>query len=384
MQDAKRFEVLDSFRGLCALFVVVFHLRLLNSFTEWEFFRSAELFVEFFFILSGFVLCHRYGSRRTIDFRNFVISRTFRLLPLHWCMLGVFVVIETGKFAAWSGGISFNHEPFAGPTDPRELIPNVLLLQSWWDGFDEMSFNYPSWSISVEYYLYMIFAALILLPSKQRVVAWALIAAGSYAMLFQQSSIIPETAAKGLACFFAGALCQILYRKLSTIATPHKTVMTLLEGLMLLAVVSAVLVNGVHQGLVASGVFCLAVIVFARESGHISTVLAHKAFGLLGKLSYSIYLTHAAVLSCLTAALLIAGKLLDSDFSVVLGGNRLLDLGHSLTNNVAGVGVLVFVVVLSGVTYRYIEVPGQALGKRLLRSNSKMAAKDDVPPASIA
>src|SRR3546814_13395214 len=94
MRAEKRFLSLDSFRGLMALSVMVYHLRVSGSFTEWLLFRHAEVFVSFFFVLSGFVLTHAYGSSVKFNFRKFFISRTFRLLPLHLFMLGVFILLE--------------------------------------------------------------------------------------------------------------------------------------------------------------------------------------------------------------------------------------------------------------------------------------------------
>jgi hypothetical protein len=44
----QRFNVLDSFRGLSALFVIVFHMYYVDSLTELIFFRGSSLFVEFF------------------------------------------------------------------------------------------------------------------------------------------------------------------------------------------------------------------------------------------------------------------------------------------------------------------------------------------------
>lgn len=82
MQTTHRFHALDSFRGICALSVVVFHMHIAGTFTDLPFFINSHIFVEFFFILSGFVLTHTYGSRKNLNFKNFFIARSFRLLAV--------------------------------------------------------------------------------------------------------------------------------------------------------------------------------------------------------------------------------------------------------------------------------------------------------------
>jgi len=147
----QRFEVLDSFRGLCAISVVIFHMHLVGSLTEWDFFRGSSEFVDFFFVLSGFVLAHGYGFKENISFNRFVKARFFRLFPLHIFMLIIFVFIECGKFCAYKfGGFSFKYIPFTGIGAIGELIPNLLLIQSWTPFTEHVAFNSPSWSISIE------------------------------------------------------------------------------------------------------------------------------------------------------------------------------------------------------------------------------------------
>ena len=87
----QRFLVLDSFRGIAAICVVIFHMHIIGSITELNFFRGSSLFVEFFFVLSGFVLAHTYGFK-DVSFKRFIISRTFRLYPLHIFMFFIFVL----------------------------------------------------------------------------------------------------------------------------------------------------------------------------------------------------------------------------------------------------------------------------------------------------
>ena len=57
------FGVLDSWRGVAALLVALFHLNILSSIYSLHFIRNSYLFVDFFFVLSGFVISHSYGHR---------------------------------------------------------------------------------------------------------------------------------------------------------------------------------------------------------------------------------------------------------------------------------------------------------------------------------
>ncbi|MNH03901.1 Acyltransferase family protein [compost metagenome] len=175
MSAEKRFHSLDSFRGLFAVAVVLYHLRVSGSFTEWAFFRHSEVFVAFFFVLSGFVLTHAYGNKAHLNFRKFFISRTFRLLPLHLFMLGVFILLECGRYIAYHKGMAFNNAPFSEKFAPGEILPNALLLQSWTHLTNPLSFNYPSWSISIEYYTYMLFALILSIAGGVRQWLWAVI-----------------------------------------------------------------------------------------------------------------------------------------------------------------------------------------------------------------
>ena len=127
----KRFTVLDSFRGICALCVVFHHFNITGSMTEWSLFRNATYMVEFFFVLSGFVLTHAY-SKREFDWnkmRSFAVSRTFRLFPLHVFMLIVFILLELIKLIAQSKGVDFNKPAFTGVNAPIQILPNLLLLR---------------------------------------------------------------------------------------------------------------------------------------------------------------------------------------------------------------------------------------------------------------
>src|SRR5690554_887470 len=128
--SSKRFDVLDAFRGITASLIVFFHLHIINSFTETTVIKGTWIFVEFFFVLSGFVLAHSYGFRKNFHFLSAIKSRFFRIYPLHIFMLGVILLIELFKMIANdSFNLNFPSQAFSGSTALKELFYNVSLLQ---------------------------------------------------------------------------------------------------------------------------------------------------------------------------------------------------------------------------------------------------------------
>jgi peptidoglycan/LPS O-acetylase OafA/YrhL len=55
-----RLPALDAWRGMCALLVALFHLNVLSHFYTLSLIRNASLCVDFFFVLSGFIMRYVY------------------------------------------------------------------------------------------------------------------------------------------------------------------------------------------------------------------------------------------------------------------------------------------------------------------------------------
>ncbi|MEH3101415.1 acyltransferase family protein [Sphingomonas adhaesiva] len=94
----RRFETLDGLRGVAAIVVMVMHA---SETAHLSLFRNGGLAVDFFFILSGFVLAHAYTGRAGLTFGPFMLKRLVRLYPmfLFGLMLGavaLFVAIAAG------------------------------------------------------------------------------------------------------------------------------------------------------------------------------------------------------------------------------------------------------------------------------------------------
>ncbi len=119
--------------------------------------------VDLFFVISGFVIAYNYSDkiRSFTDLLTFQKRRFWRLNPLHVVTLFAFVAIQISRYFA---GI-FNPESILKPAFENSgfwaFISNLLFLQSFTG--HSGSFNAPSWSISVEFYVYMLFGLISLI-----------------------------------------------------------------------------------------------------------------------------------------------------------------------------------------------------------------------------
>src|ERR1700730_11518909 len=129
---AHRYEALDGLRGVAALSVVLIHVPWPNHISDTGFGRHVYLFVDLFFILSGFILtaAYRDGISNGDQLRRFLILRLFRIYPVHLAVLLVLVVIEIAKIWARSSGLAHTNNPlFSGQTSVESFFGHLLLLQ---------------------------------------------------------------------------------------------------------------------------------------------------------------------------------------------------------------------------------------------------------------
>ena len=346
----QRFIVLDSFRGLCALSVVVFHLHLLQGFSEWDFFRSAGLMVEFFFILSGFVLAHRYGAApfNLASLSQFMLSRTFRIVPLHLAMLLLFSLLTLHLGGAFDADTQ------------AQWWYQLLLLQAWLPDADPFAFNGPAWSISVEYYLYVLFGLILWAVSKGRYLIFAAIVAACAVCVWLGLDFSRSGGFRGLMCFFLGALTYHGFVRWPA-ARLNAVWGTIVEVLLLVALYFVITAQYPTKSFYAAWAFALGVWLFAFESGAVSKLLRHDGFVNMGKWSFSIYLTHYAVLYLLELGL--------ERFAPALllqhGEKIYLSLGSAWGDNTAALLILALVLILSRWSYQQIEMRGVRWGRRV-------------------
>ncbi|ODR99854.1 hypothetical protein AUC68_01590 [Methyloceanibacter methanicus] len=152
------FDVLDFYRYVAAVGVVIFHFAAYMPLGQAEdAVAPLQLLVDFFFILSGFVIMHVYRTRMTSnsDYLVYLRKRLARIYPLHLLTLMVYIALAV---CAAYGLFSFEN-PDRYPADA--IVPNLLLVHAW-GVTDDLTFNYPSWSISAEFFVYLLFPVLLL------------------------------------------------------------------------------------------------------------------------------------------------------------------------------------------------------------------------------
>jgi peptidoglycan/LPS O-acetylase OafA/YrhL len=169
---AEELPSLTPLRGLAAVWVVLYHYGVCyfpNIFNGdyAQLLQSGYLAVDLFFVLSGFVLSHVYLSDfqrgvKTDKWSKFLTARAARLYPLHLFILGCFLVtaIASKTAAAILGGVPIAI-PLAGARSVTAFVANLFMLQGI--HASELSWNYPAWSISVEFVTYLLFPVAIAL-----------------------------------------------------------------------------------------------------------------------------------------------------------------------------------------------------------------------------
>jgi peptidoglycan/LPS O-acetylase OafA/YrhL len=330
-----RFEVLDIFRGLFASLVFMFHLApfadtpLLNN----QFIENSDMFVDFFFVLSGFVIAYSYQFLSDgAQLKLFLIKRVYRVYPLHFVMLLAFVGMEVAKNLL-NPFIQVNN--LVNPANNVYTFFSSLFLVNSTPipGVADVSWNIPSWSISAEMIAYIVFGTLLVFIHSSGQFArknlfYALVIIVSLTGLWQVSNSFQINYSfnygflRGVLGFFTGAICFNLFDKTHQNVRKWPPVLFSLSELLTLSLIVVCIYNGEVMkpwGAVFEILFFACIYTFSFEKGFISAALKSvKLFHQLGKYSYSIYMTHALMISLFNVLFIRILKFQPQDYSYLV------------------------------------------------------------------
>lgn len=350
---------LDSIRGLAALIVVVFHIPVWNSVLDVPFLRNGYLMVDLFFVLSGFVIFRAYGSNiHTIkDLVIFQGLRFGRLYPVHLVFLLVFLVIEAAKWIAQSRyGIASPNAPAFKDGLLGPLIQHLLLIQAIGPSGNPGSLNGPAWSISVEFYTYLVFGALILLSRR-----WALLTFAALHLLAVGCLLTGNTMGFGLLlqCWSGFFLGCLVARAVALPYQPSKGLVyvSLIALLAFLSLKRDSRLDPVVYFTTAAFLYC----VLRAPTGAVGRLLETRPLIWLGTLSYSLYMSHYPIIWIFNQGIRIFLKRPE----VMAAGYKTPALG--VGEAIAAVSVLLIVVLMvSNFIYVRVERPFRQLSRRVL------------------
>ncbi|MFA6900021.1 MAG: acyltransferase [Desulfurivibrionaceae bacterium] len=370
MEKAKRYQVLDSWRGVCACMVALFHFKTNSHTYDLPFFRNAYLFVDFFFVLSGFVIFANYEERLRKGFGvvRFLVMRFGRVYPLHFAVLMAFIGWDIVQLIFPQVASFAKYAPFSGPGETSGYIVSNLLLTHSLGLHDYLALNGPSWSISTEFYAYVLFAlAIVIFRNRIHLFLIASVILSPVFLYIFSPGFMDTTYRYGyVRCIYGFSLGALIWlfmdRSRGLFGDPNigKRFLAVAEVVVLFLVILYVSFAGTGPlSLAAPVVFALTIYIFSFEAGLISILMRTRFFLFLGLLSYSIYMNEILVGGKFFFGL--AGvaekKLSVYVFSSVGGVKRLgIDLWQGDLFNILYLAVLVL---FSWFTYKLVEEPGR-------------------------
>jgi len=331
-------------------------------------FDAGVVGVSFFFVLSGFILTYNYvdvfrSNLPLAGYKKFVWDRFTKIYPVHVAITLLMIPMQV-----FSPNL---------PLDWRAAPFHLLLLQCFWPSPVPLFYKYlnvPSWSISCEWFFYLLaplaiycvfgrrrrFIPFLFLAFYACVLGWLLHGSSGFAQLFYVSWFAPSR----LPEFLCGVLLAYLY-----VSFPSRQG-AMAAGFLQFTGVALILLGAMGRehapwpfwgGLLYVPGSAILIYGLSQQKGVLATHLAHPWLGRLGTASFSFYLIHAPILRGL--------KILWSHFGwqVTTWG------GFAATTIIAYVAIQSLAM---AVCYGY-EIPVQR------RLRSRMAPREPAPEPEI-
>ncbi len=363
--SVSKIEELDSIRGIAAVLVVLYHMPAWNPWLHGiRAIHNSYYMVDLFFVLSGFVMNLNYGDRlrNGKDLVRFQLLRLGRLYPVHLVFLLVaLLTAASGLLASTIFGLQIPNGSALKGTTVATFVEQLLLVHSLGFFRIEHPLNLPCWSISVEFYTYLVFGLLCLIPwLRTRLSTFALLAGVSLVCLSLGADSAGDFS-QILQCFagyFMGCLLASLVARYPGFCPRGSA----LAALLLMALFLCFKTDPRFDVTIFFLSALLVVAVVASPGGVTKTILRHRALKFLGLISYSIYMSHTFVLWCCNQFVRLVLRVPEA----VADGISTPQL--TIWGALAWYGIAVAgTIALSAVVFKYVEDPWRLKSKAFVR-----------------
>jgi peptidoglycan/LPS O-acetylase OafA/YrhL len=337
----EQIDSLTGLRGVAAGWVILMHFREITPVRVWEFpildtlIANGAYGVDIFFVLSGFILCHVYtGSFRSSlsadQVRQFIVYRFARIYPVHLVTFAIMLALLAVKLiTSGSGGLPERY-------DPVTIATTLTLTHAWVPGIQTP--NMPAWSISAEWFAYLLFPPLCFFLSYRK---WAPLL---YVVMGLGLAFFGPLGNYCLTHVLSGFLIGMAaYR---TMPAAHWVKIGRFTGLGVTAAVVFWAQETAPRVEIGLLLFAVLMVTLADPKDLLSRLLSMRAIVYLGEISYSLYMVHWPARVAVRNGLQVFGILETLPPPLVVSAYVL----------VAFIGAMV--------SFHFVELPGRALVRR--------------------
>ena len=354
----KKYEYIDSLRGIAILMVILVHIPFVEGIVPAKsyfhekvnlFIDNGHLGVNLFFVVSAFTLMLSHQRRQYEEHanRNFFIRRFFRIAPMYYLAIVYFT------FAYYT---SFDFSNLHWENVPKkELLTNLLFINGL---FPEYIHRYVpgGWSITVEFTFYALFPFLFSrIKDINKAVVFTLtmllistvvniLLTGTYA---DQNNFLRLFIGTQLPVFSLGILAFFIVTNKDKLSEIKLSILSYLALIILIYCYVAI-----NYDFLYSIVFFLLLIILTQKA---YPLFSNRILAKIGKVSFSLYLMHFVVMTFFNSNGWLTWVKIDSTLSAtfyfILAYLCIFTSGY----------------ICSVFTHKFIEVPGQNLGRKIIQ-----------------
>ncbi|QKQ72098.1 acyltransferase [Nostoc sp. TCL240-02] len=359
----KKISTINGLRGISCLWVIISHCGIWGGYKGYN--PNPKVAVDIFMMISGFLMMYtteivhtKQSFENKKNWINFYIRRFFRLSPAYYVELIVALLLADYFVRYYHELGSLNHNIWLANIPANFSMQNIILHITYIFGLqpkNAFSTMLPDWSLGLEMQFYLIFPPIFLFFKKANLNKLVIfLIATIFISILSKQYIIPYFTEPSLIFYQLPIFLIGIFIYCGTCdMSNRKRIISLILALLLCSY--SIIIKDHRDDFYLLIAAILLAISFSNSvfSHKLNNLFDNIFFTILSDLSYSAYLFHGFFLSIIGAYI----------------ERNLYPLGY--TSNQCVMMIIIAVIPLTYVTsylsYKYIELPGIALGKALIK-----------------